>query len=440
MERKVSLSTLGCRVNQYESQAVGELLEQYGVTLVSPDDSPSVCFVNTCTVTAESDRKGRQLIRHLRKQNPNAKIVVTGCLAQRDPEGLLAVGADYVSGNRNKLDAARAALRFLDGIAPPWENEVFPIDELPFEEMSITKFSRTRAYLKIEDGCDGKCAYCIIPKVRGGVVSKPRADVVREARTIVEGGCREIVFTGIETSAYGDGLVDLLEELNGIDGLDRIRLGSLDPSFMRSATIDRLKNLEHLMPHFHLSMQAGSDRVLRLMRRRYNRDMALASFAELREKIPHIRFTTDIMTGFPGETDEDFADTLDFARKARFLHIHIFTYSRRPGTEAAEMKDLPEAVKIERASALASLQRTIKSELLDESVKLGGEVLFETYDGDKRLLHGHSENFTEFSVESDCDLRGEIMRVEGVEHDGDVVRGKIVYTTNQVKKIRMECK
>jgi len=427
MERTVSVSTLGCRVNQYESQAIIELLEEYGVKVQPDTEVSSVYIINTCTVTAESDRKSRQLIRRLRKLNPDGKIIVTGCMAQRSSEEAIAAGADYTCGNRNKLDAARAALRLLDGIDPDNTAIVYPPDDLPFEAMSITRFSRTRAYLKIEDGCDGKCSYCIIPKVRGNVVSKPRADVIAEAKAIVAGGCREIVFTGIETSAYDDGLVELLCELDTIDGLERIRLGSLDPSFMRPKNVDVMAGLEKVMPHFHLSMQSGSDRVLKLMRRRYSRTMALEYFDHIREVMPHANITTDIMTGFPGETDEDHADTLEFARLARFLHIHIFTYSRRPGTEAAEMPDLPQTLKDKRAAELAALQRSIKAELLDGTIKNGNvKVLFETYDKKSGMYVGHSENFTEFAAKSDCDIRNMTLEVKGISHNGDIITGEIV--------------
>jgi len=430
MSRTVSVATLGCRVNQYESQAIIELLEGEGVTIVPQDSPADICIVNTCTVTSESDRKARQVIRHLRRLNPDAKIIVTGCMAQRAPDEAKAAGADYVCGNRNKLDAARAALRLFDGIDPDNTAVVYAPDCLPFEKMSITRFSRTRAYLKIEDGCDGHCSYCIIPKVRGNVVSKPRADVIAEAKAIVagtdgKGGCREIVFTGIETSAYGDGLVELLTELNELDGLDRIRLGSLDPSFMRPKTVDALAKLEHVMPHFHLSMQSGSDRILRLMRRKYSRSMALEYFAHIREVMPTANITTDIMTGFPGETDADHADTLDFARLARFLHIHIFTYSRRPGTEAAEMPDLPERLKIERAAELSRLQKSIKASLLNEEIKRGSaKVLFETWSESDGYAQGHSENFIEYRVKSDTDIRNKTFKVKGISHDNDAIMGE----------------
>jgi len=426
MARTVSVATLGCRVNQYESQAIIELLEGEGVSIVPQDEPADVYIVNTCTVTAESDRKARQLIRHFRKQCPSAKIIVTGCMAQRAPDEAVKAGADYVCGNRNKLDAARAALRLLDGIAPDNTATVYHPDALPFEKMSITRFGRTRAYLKIEDGCDGRCSYCIIPKVRGNVVSKPREDVIAEAKAIIAGGCREIVLTGIETSAYGDGLVELLKEINELDGLERIRMGSLDPSFMRAKNVDEIAKLTKVMPHFHLSMQSGSDRILRLMRRRYSRDMALENFMHIREAIPNVRFTTDMMTGFPGETDEDHADTLSFAEAVKFLHIHIFTYSRRPGTEAAEMKDLPQNIKDKRAAELASLQKGIKSALLDETAARDSRVLFETWSQTTGLLTGHSENFTEFSVHSDIDLRGEVRTVSGISHDGNIVTGRII--------------
>ena len=427
-ERSAAICTLGCRVNQYESQAIAEELERHGVKIVKDEGEASVYILNTCTVTAESDRKARQLLRRLRHHHPDSRVLVTGCLAQRCPDELLKLGADFVSGSRSKLEIVRAALRFLDGEQPDDRRSVLPPETLPFEDMRISRFGRTRAYLKIEDGCDGHCAYCVIPSVRGNVVSKPRADVLREAEEIVRRGCREIVLTGIETSAYQDGLEELIASLGALDGLDRIRLGSLDPSYMKPERVRRLSQVEKLMPHFHLSMQAGSDRILRAMRRKYNVSMAKANFEAIRTYFPHANLTTDIMTGFPGETDEDFADTMSLAESVRFLHIHIFTYSRRPGTEAAKLPDLDERVKIDRAASLGRLQAGIKAALLEEEVQASrpAEVLFETFDREKGICVGHSRNFEEWRVSSQTDLRNTAHIVVPTSQDGEQIEGKLL--------------
>ncbi len=428
MKRTAAICTLGCRVNQYESQAIAEELERCGVTVVKDGEEASVYILNTCTVTAESDRKARQLLRRLKNSHPGSYVLVTGCLAQRSPDGLLELGADYVSGSRSKLEIVQAALRLLDGEQPDGRRAVLPPETLPFEKMHITRFERTRAYLKIEDGCDGRCSYCIIPTVRGNVVSKPRAEVLREAADIVRRGCREIVLTGIETSAYQDGLEELIGALNGLEGLERIRLGSLDPSYMKPERVRRLSQYGKLMPHFHLSMQAGSDRVLRAMRRRYSAAMALENFDAVRRYFPHANLTTDIMTGFPGETDEDFADTMALAEKVRFLHIHIFTYSRRPGTEAAKLPDTEERVKIDRAAALSRLQAGIKAALLQEEVDAArtAEVLFETFDREKGVCVGHSRNFEEWRVPSRTDLHNTTHIVLPASQDGEQIEGRLL--------------
>lgn len=419
MNRTVSIETLGCRVNQYESRAMREKLEAAGVA-AAPAAEAGAIIINTCTVTAESDRKGRQLIRRCRRVNPGAFIAVTGCMAQRCPKDALDCGADYVTGSRSKMSCADAVLAYFDGKQPGDRLNVTPPDGLPFEKMAISAFERTRAYLKIEDGCDGRCAYCVIKNARGKVVCRDPDDVAREAAAVAASGVHELVLTGIETSAYGAALVPLLARLAEIDGICRLRLGSLDPSFMRPAVVDGLAAIPQVMPHFHLSMQAGSDAVLARMRRRYTREKALEHFAYIREKMPGAMLTTDLMTGFSGETEEEFADTLRLAEEARFLHIHIFPFSRREDTEAWGMPDLPESVKTERAARLAALQKEIKTSILRETAAAAKPltILAETAEEGGMLL-GHSENFIECLVPGTAERRNAFIRAIPAETDGE---------------------
>ncbi len=433
MNKTVGIYTLGCKVNQYESEAIGEALSARGFALRSADEPCDVYIINTCTVTAESDRKARQFIRRAHAHNPAARVLVTGCLAQTDASSIRAIeGVDFVCGNRNKMDTVEAAVRLCAQDKPSEPVLCVPsLEDAGFEPMSIRSFGRTRAYIKIEDGCESRCTYCIIPSARGHIRSKPMDEVVREVRALTENGCREVVLTGIETASWGRdlegvGLADLLEEVDRIEGIGRVRLGSLDPSLMRPAFVERIARLSSLAPHFHLSMQSGSDAVLARMKRKYNRTQALDAIERLRAAIPSAQFTTDIIVGFPGETEEDFAQTMDLARRARFLMIHVFPYSRRAGTPAAEMPDqLSREVKSRRVAALSALAADIRAELLGELVGKEREVLFETYENG--YAAGHTPDFIEVRVPSPADLHGttHTVRLVAVEEDGRGCVGRL---------------
>jgi len=427
MSATAGIYTLGCKVNQYESEAITEALMRAGITVCDPTEVCSLYIINTCTVTAESDRKARQFIRRALGQNPHALILVTGCFAQVDPAQIAAIdGVDYICGNREKLSVVRAAEALL---AQGCKNErptvaVSSLEDAPFEAMQITRFGRTRAYVKIEDGCEQHCAYCIIPAARGKIRSKAPADVIAEVRALAESGCREVVLTGIETSAYGRDLGDyrlgdLLRDLDRETGIGRIRLGSLDPSLIRDRFVEQIAPLASIAPHFHLSLQSGADHILRLMRRPYSADMARAAIRRLRDAFPQAGLTTDIIVGFPQETEDDFAESLAFLREARFLDAHIFAYSRRPGTEAAGMPgQIPEPVKRARSAALIAAQDEMHRQLLDEAVAAGDtiSVLFETQqDG---IAQGHTPSFYPVRVAAERDLRGLELPVKPIGHDG----------------------
>ena len=428
--KRVGFYTLGCKVSQYETEAIAEEFERRGFVR-SPFESPcDVYVVNTCTVTAESDRKSRQMIRRAHKLNPDAIVMVTGCYAQSAPDALTAIdGVAYVGGNDEKLKLAARAEALLAG-APPM-CEVVPLDNVPFEPMCITHAPRTRAYVKIEDGCECRCTYCAIPAARGPVRSKAPADVLREVRSLVQGGVREIVLTGIETASYGvdlDGfdLLDLLELLDLESGAER-RLGSMTPEWFHPSRIERLSRLCSVTPHFHLSMQSGADAVLRGMRRRYNRTQAERAVEHLRRAFPRLQLTADFIVGFPGESDADFADTLAFAKMAGFLSMHVFAYSARRGTPAARMKEqIPESVKHARSEELIALGAVLHRENL-AAVLARGEtlsVLMETEsDG---VYHGHSDSFLEVLVKSTDELHGRIVRVRPTSIAGECLLGEIV--------------
>ena len=430
--RTVGIYTLGCKVNQYESEAIAEQFTALGYTVTSPTGVCDVYIINTCTVTAESDRKARQFIRRAISKNPNACVIVTGCYAQVAPETVASIeGVSAVFGNREKNALSSFAQSYFSAkeqISVPFVS-VPSLEDAPFESMCITKFDRTRAYVKIEDGCESRCTYCIIPDARGAIRSKPFADVISEVTALTESGCPEVVLTGIETASYGKDLEgtsfsSLLQAVDAIPGIGRVRLGSLDPSLIKPKFVNEIRSLHSLAPHFHLSMQSGSSSVLRRMRRKYNREQALTAISLLREAIPRVQFTTDIIVGFPGETEDEFMDTVSLIREGRFLMVHIFPYSKRKGTVAAEMEDqIPEEVKHTRLSYLSEIARSIRNEILNDAVASGKaeSVLFETYKNG--FANGHTDHFLEVRVPSDRPLNGELHTVSLTSVSDDILYG-----------------
>lgn len=415
----VGILTLGCKVNQYESEAIAEAFEKAGFNVSLHDDGArDVYVINTCTVTAESDRKAGQLVRRVQAQNPRAYILITGCFSQTNPTAAAIQGVDDICGNTHKLSVVDAACRLLasgkKNAAPAIR--MGDVTHAAFEPMEITRFERTRAYVKIEDGCENHCTYCAIPKARGRVRSKPLDDVVKEVKGLVAGGCREIVLTGIETASWGRDLpgvtlADLLEAVDAIPHMGRIRLGSLDPSLMKEDFVRRLAGLTHLAPHFHISMQSGSSAVLAAMKRKYNRDQAMAGIQRLRMAIPQAELTTDFIVGFPGESDADFAETMSFAKEADFLSMHVFAYSRRAGTVAAALPhQISKAVKKERSAALIALGTQLKRGRMERALQSPScEVLFETYENG--LAIGHTAAFFEVAAPSPVPLHSELRQV-----------------------------
>ena len=418
--KTAGIYTLGCKVNQYESEAIAEELVRSGVCVLPPTEICDAYIINTCTVTAESDRKARQFIRRAIARNPYAVIVVTGCLAQASPEALQTIaGVHAIVGNAEKMMAAKETLRLLAAGERPDAPlcTVTDIQKAAFEPMHITAFERTRAYIKIEDGCESRCTYCIIPDARGPIRSKPLQDVLDEVRVLTERGCREVVLTGIETASYGRDLADgdlasLLAAIDRIPNIGRVRLGSLDPSLIRPAFVEKIAPLASLAPHFHLSLQSGSSRILAKMKRKYNAEQAMRAITLLREQIPDVQFTTDVIVGFPGETEEDFAETLHFVKHARFLNVHVFPYSKRRGTPAATMPEqVPPEEKTRRLHLLSDAVREIRRELLQEAVAVAPvvSVLFESMENG--FAFGHTSGFIEVAVPSDVPLHGELRTV-----------------------------
>ncbi len=431
----VGILTLGCKVNQYESEAISERLTEQGYLIKPSTEECDAYIINTCTVTAESDRKARQFIRRAISRNPQAYILVTGCLAQTNPKNIAAIaGVDYVCGNTDKLLIAEALHGLFMRGEKNLQTEIFVrgIDSAGFEKMEIKHFDRTRAYIKIEDGCESKCTYCIIPYARGKIRSKLPEEVICEVTHFVKNGCREIVLTGIETASYGKdlngySLADLLCDIDAIEGDFTIRLGSLDPSCLTEKFVNKIKNLKKLAPHFHISMQSGSSKTLRNMKRKYNAEQALANMERLRSAIPSVRYTTDMIVGFPGETDGDFNETLDFAKRADFLMIHVFPFSSRQGTPAAKMTDqIPQEVKKQRSAELIALEKNIRKREFDKILSQGEThtVLFESYENGR--AYGHTPDFLEICAESTSPLHSQVRKVKLISHNGETFFAEIV--------------
>ena len=430
----VGILPLGCKVSQYECEAVAEDFEREGFCLRPFSEVCDVYVINTCTVTAESDAKSRKAIRRAIKKNPEALVMVSGCYSQTSPDDVAKIdGVGAVIGNHDKMRLPRIALDILENkLTKPYISTI-NIDEAPFEPMCITRAPRTRAYVKIEDGCECRCSYCAIPGARGRVRSKPSRDVIREVEALAAAGTAEVVLTGIETASYGAdfgtgyGLIDLLEELDKRKSCHRIRLGSLSPERMREDFVKRLSALSIVVPHFHLSMQSGSDSVLRGMKRRYNTAMALAALERLREGMPSVQFTTDMMVGFPGEGEAEFSETLEFVRKARFLDMHVFAYSRRKNTPAATYPgQVSEEEKHRRSTILIAEKNRIRDEILDSLVASGEPLTVVLETVEDGIASAHAENFAEVRFPAENARHGEVIAVCPLSHEGGVIFGKII--------------
>ena len=429
---KIAFYTLGCKVNQYETQALEQLVTQRGHSLVPFEEAADAYVINTCTVTAVSDKKSRQVIRRARKAAPDAVIAVCGCYPQTHPDDVEKLGVDLISGTGDRTG-------FVDLLEREW-SERQPITALDdafsrrtFEPLPAGGLEgRTRAMLKMEDGCVNFCSYCIIPYARGRVRSLPLDDCVRQARELEAAGYREIVLTGIEISSWGqdlEGKPELIEAIEAIcQGLSpdtRVRLGSLEPRTITPDFCRRAAALPNLCPHFHLSMQSGCDTVLARMNRKYDSNRYYESVKFLHEVYDRPAVTTDLIVGFPGETEEEFQQTLDFIQKCAFSAMHIFPYSKRPGTPAAKLPgQVLNAVKEERAHRAAQIARTMQDAYLDRWVGETVPVLFEEErDG---LWRGHTTRYCEVTVQSPQPLHNQLRQVRLTGRDGGALQGVLV--------------
>lgn len=430
MEKTFSILTLGCKVNQYESEAMSEIFEKRGYREVGNDEFSDVYIVNTCTVTNLSDRKSRQFIRKSKKKNPDSVVAVVGCYSQVSPDEVKNIeGVDVVIGTteRNKIvDLIEESKESHEKI-----NIVKDLKNVR-EFANTTNFdsnNRTRAYMKVQDGCNRFCTYCIIPFARGPIRSRTIEDSVREARTLADRGFKEIVLTGIHIGSFGMDmgdmrLIDLIESIAEVDGIERIRLSSVEPIIITDEFMERAVKTGKLCDHFHLSLQSGSNNILKAMNRRYTRKEYIEKANIIRKYMPHAGLTTDIIVGFPGESEEDFHDSMSIVREVGFSRIHVFKYSKRKNTKAAVMKNQIDGnVKKERSEKLIALGEEYQEIFERENMKTHQSVLFE--EEDKGEYYGYTTNYIRVKAKSEVDLKNKIKSVKILD-TGEIANCEII--------------
>ncbi len=426
---KVAIATLGCKVNQYETQAMEQELQKMGHEIVSSSEKADACIVNSCSVTAASDQKSRQMVHRLRREHPESIIALCGCYSQTHTVEARQLGVDLLSGSGNRkqflqlLEQAvreRRPLEFIDSALRRREFEVLPAGGLT---------GRTRAMLKVEDGCSNFCSYCIIPYARGPVRSLPPEIAAVQATKLAAAGYREMIITGIEISSWGRDLghgltlIDLIETIcAAVPGI-RIRLGSLEPRTITEVFCKHAAMLPDLCPQFHLSLQSGCDATLRRMNRRYNTARYLESVELLKSHFRRPAITTDLITGFPGETEEEFQETLEFIQKCGFARMHIFPYSIRPGTPAAAMEQIPKSIREERARRANAVAADMRRDYLESCVGDVYPVLFEE-PRDSGKFFGHAPNYAEVFADGE-NLHNQTWPVRITGTDGIVLYGEI---------------
>lgn len=429
---RVAVETLGCRVNTYDSEAMMELFERDGFEVVGFAEKADVYVINTCTVTNMGDKKSRQHIHRAKRQNPDAVVAVVGCYSQVNKDEVASMeGVDVVLGSRNKSEIV-----FYVNRAMAEKRQLVHVSEnimmgARFEDLSIKGYEgKTRAFMKIQDGCNRFCSYCIIPYARGGVSSKDPSKVIGEVRLLAAEGFKEIILSGIHIASYGQdfkegyGLIDLLEELDGIDGIERVRIGSIEPMFFKGEAMDRILSLKKLCPHFHLSLQSGSDATLKRMNRRYTSEEYHDVVMRLRERLPGVSITTDVIVGFPQETDEEFSETMAFLEKVKLDKIHTFKYSERKGTPAALMGGkVDPKVKDGRSSLVMRLSDELEREHVSGIVGNLVKVLFE--EGKDGVYYGYTPEYIRVRAESAESLEGKICSVHITGSALDTAFGKL---------------
>lgn len=442
--KKAALHNLGCKVNAYETEAMQEMLENAGYEIVPFKEGADIYIINTCTVTNIADRKSRQMLHRARKMNPDAIVVAAGCYVQAQDGKEVDPCIDIVLGNNHKKDlikileeystkkAAGAERSEMSDKKPRAVAEIEDINQThEYESLHLTKpGDHTRAYIKVQDGCNQFCTYCIIPYARGRVRSREQEDVVNEVKSLASNGYQEVVLTGIHLSSYGidfDGerhLLDLIRAVHDVDGIRRIRLGSLEPGIITKEFAGALSGLPKICPHFHLSLQSGCDATLKRMNRRYTSEEYYEKCCILRKYFENPALTTDVIVGFPGETEEEFRASLAFVDKVDFYETHIFKYSKREGTKAARMEDqIDEQVKTARSAVMIELGEKKRKAYEESFIGKPVEVLVEeeAMIGGKKVQTGHTKEYIKIALESEKNLRNTVVKVQ-IENDSQIIR------------------
>ena len=420
MKEVVKFITLGCKVNQYETNAMTQKFIEEGYKVIEENNEeiiPDICIINTCTVTNMSDRKSRHMLRKMKEKNTDTIVVAVGCYAQVAKQELSKIEEiDLVLGNNEKVEIVKYVEEFLEQRQKKVETEDV-MQSRKFSEFGDITFSeKTRAVIKVQDGCDRFCSYCIIPYARGRVRSRKPESIISEITKIAKSGIKEIVITGIHIASYGKDfkedyqLIDLLEEINEIEGIQRIRLGSIEPLLITEEFVTRLKKLEKICHHFHLSLQSGCDETLKRMNRRYTTEQFEKIVKILRNTYEDVNLTTDIIVGFPGETEEEFSKTFEFLKRVKFYKMHVFKYSPRKGTKAAVMENQVSGnIKEERSKRLIELSNKNEIEYNNKYIGKEVEVLFEEKkDG---IYKGHTQNYIMIYCETNENLENKIEKV-----------------------------
>ena len=421
--RKAALHNLGCKVNSYETEAMTQLLKKAGYEIVSFQDQADVYIINTCSVTNMADRKSRQMLHKAKKQNPNAVVVATGCYVQTATEKVAQdLSIDLVVGNNRKKDIVEILNEYYaekeagEQVKEEYVIDINHTDE--YEDLEIsTVTEHTRAHLKIQDGCNNFCSYCIIPYARGRIRSRTMESIKAELERLSASGFKEIVLTGINLSCYDDNgkkLIDVIEMADNVNGLERIRLGSLDPEVVTEDFVERLGKVKKICPHFHFSLQSGCDKTLKAMNRHYTSDEYYEKCQLIRKHIDNPAFTTDVIVGFPGETEEDYISSREFVKKIKFAELHVFKYSKRDGTVAAKMPNqIDEKIKTLRSEDLIKTGEELTKEFRQAKIGQDTTVLFE----EKILLDnkeywvGHTVDYIKIAVPEKENLEGQIRKV-----------------------------
>lgn len=410
---KFIINTLGCKVNTYESNVMRDLLLNAGYKEAQENEKADIAIINTCTVTNTADSKSLKVIRHTIKENPNAIVIVTGCFSQINPDKLKNLeGVSIVLGNHDKSKI----IEYLDKYKEEKKqiSNIYKMDEVPFETMKLNNFNKTRAFVKIEDGCENFCSYCIIPYTRGKVRSKKVNDVLEEVTALVNNGHHEIVLTGIHTGHYGADLEnadfsDLLELICKIEGLERLRISSIEITELNDKFLDVLSKNPIIVDHMHIPLQSGCDKTLKDMNRKYDVEYFINKINAIRKIRPDISITTDLIVGFPGETEEDFIETIETIKKVEFSKIHVFPFSVRKGTVAEKMDNqIPENIKKERVKKIIELSKELEIKYMKKFI--GKEVLFIPETKREDYIIGHTGNYLLIKSKSSIELNHEAIK------------------------------